>query len=119
MDPITTAIVAALAGLSNTVVKDAYEGLKAMIVRKFGNESDLAKAVEHLEKKPDSPGRAQMVTEEMAAAKGEGDGELLAAARLLLEKIQSQPDGQARIQQTVTGNQNIFSATGDITINRQ
>ena len=54
MDPITTALVAALARLSETVVKDAYNGLKAIIVRKVGDGSDLTNALEHLEKRPNS-----------------------------------------------------------------
>jgi hypothetical protein len=36
--------------------------------------------------------------------------------RSVLEKLKTQPEGQQTIQQTVTGNQNVFSATGDITV---
>ena len=36
MDPITTAILAALAKLAEPAIKDSYDGLKAIIKRKFG-----------------------------------------------------------------------------------
>jgi len=43
MDPITTAIVAALPALAtemvSSTVKDAYAGLKSLIVRRFGGSS--------------------------------------------------------------------------------
>jgi hypothetical protein len=116
MDPITTTMLAALARLSETVIKDSYDGLKAIIIRKVGKDSDLTKAVDHLEKKPDSAGRAQTLTEEIAAAKVNQDEELLTAARLLQEMLKSRGDAGQTIQQTVTGNQNIFSATGDVTV---
>lgn len=41
MDPITTAIVAALANLSKDVIKDSYNALKSALKKKFGSESDL------------------------------------------------------------------------------
>ncbi len=61
MDPITTAIVAALAALSKDAIKDSYNALKSALKKKFGSESDLVDAVDKLEKKPDSEGRKSMV----------------------------------------------------------
>ncbi len=46
MDPITTAIVAALAALSKDAIKDGYNALKSTLKKKFGSESDLVDAVE-------------------------------------------------------------------------
>ena len=54
MDPITTAVLAALGQLAEPAVKDAYEAFKSLLVRKFGKPSDVVKAVETLEAKPDS-----------------------------------------------------------------
>ena len=60
MDPITSAVVAALpaiaSGLVQSSVKDAYEGLKAVIRRKWGDASPVAKSVDALEANPKSKG---------------------------------------------------------------
>lgn len=46
-DPITTGIIAAvgagLAKVGETAVVDAYNGVKSLIVKKFGKESQLKK----------------------------------------------------------------------------
>ena len=60
MDPITAAIMAALSaiasGLVESSVKDGYEGLKALIRRKWGDASSVAKSVDALEATSDSKG---------------------------------------------------------------
>ena len=116
MDAILTAIIAALGKLSETVVKDGYEALKAVIRRKFGKESDLSDAIDELEQKPTSSGRKVTLKEELEAAKADQDAEVIQAAKALLEKIKELPGGQQSVHQTVTGNQNIFSATGNVTV---
>jgi 3-methyladenine DNA glycosylase/8-oxoguanine DNA glycosylase len=116
MDAILTAIIAALGKLSETAVKDGYDAIKAIIRRKFGKDSDLSDAVEKLEKNPTSTGRKETLKEELATAKADQDTEVTKAAQALLENIKDLPGGQHIIQQTVTGNQNIFSATGDVTV---
>ena len=116
MDAILTAILTALGKLSEAVVKDGYKALKAVIRRKFGKDSELSDAVEKLELKPTSPGRKETLKEELAAAQADQVEEVMQAAQALLEKIKELPGGQQIIQQTVTGNQNIFSATGDVTV---
>lgn len=116
MDTILAAIIAALGKLSETVVKDGYEALKAVIRRKFGKDSNLSDAVEKLEKNPTSTGRKETLKEELVAAKADQDTEVVKSAQALLEKIKELPGGQQIVQQTVTGNQNIFSATGDVTV---
>ena len=69
MDPITTAIIAALANLSKDAIKDGYNALKNTLKKKFGSESDLVDAVDKLEKKPDSEGRKAILQEEFEIAK--------------------------------------------------
>ena len=105
MDPITTAILAAVAAgvtkVGESAVVDAYQALKAAIKKKFGAESDVAASVESLEKKPESQGRKETVQEEVAAAKADQDPEILAAAKALLEKIQAQPGGEQHIQSII------------------
>jgi hypothetical protein len=116
MDPISTAILAGLAKLAEPAIKDAYEGLKSIIIKKFGPHHEVVKAVESVEKKPDSSGRRETLREEIDGSKADSDAEILAAARTLLEKLQQQPGGQETIHQVVTGNRNIFTGRGDIHI---
>ncbi len=74
MDPITTAIVAALVSdLSKTAIKNSYNALKNALKKKFGSESDLIEAVNGLEKKPDSKGRKATLQEEVEIAKVNDD----------------------------------------------
>jgi hypothetical protein len=116
MDLIYSAIIAALGKLGEHTIKDGYEVLKALIKRKFGQNKDLNEAIQKIEDKPESPGRRETLKEEIAASKVDHDEEIVKAAAALLEKLKVLPGGQQIIQQTVTGNQNIFSGTGNITI---
>ena len=121
MEPITTAIIAALAKLAEPAVKDAYDGLKTLLINKFGKNSELVEAVEKVEAKPDSLGRQTMLQEEVLVAKVEQDPEILKAAEVLIEQIKAQPGGQQvthNVTQTVTGSQNTFSGTGNVSVQR-
>ena len=88
MEPVTTAIVAAIAagvargagGVGEGLLGDAYAALKAVLLRKFGG-SDLANAVDELEARPESDGRQQVLAEEVAGSGADRDPELLAAAK--------------------------------------
>ena len=97
MDPITTAIIAALANLSQDAIKDSYNALKAACKKKFGETSDLAEAVEKLEKKPDSKGRQGTLNEEIEAVNAHQDTEIIDLAQALLEKIKEQSPAQKNI----------------------
>ncbi len=116
MDLIYSAIIAALGKLGEHTIKDGYEALKALIKRKFGQHQDLNEAIQKIEDKPDSPGRRETLKEEINAAKVDQDEEIVKAAAALLEKLKALPGGQQIIQQTVTGNQNIVSGTGDVIV---
>ena len=116
MDPITTAIVAALAAgvaasakeVGQKVIVDAYDALKTTLKKRFGPDSDLAEAVETLEKKPESAGRQTTVQEEVAAAKAAGDPELQELAQALIEALKSTPEGEKAVgkyQVDVSGGQ--------------
>lgn len=114
MDPVTTAVIAAVsAGASSEVTKktisEGYESVKGLLKKKFGSGSDLAKAVDELEKKPDAKGRRQTVEEELAAVDAGADQELLAAARVLLDQIKSQLGGEQHIEHV----QGDFNAVAD------
>ena len=108
MEPVTTAIVAAIAagvvrgagGVGEGLLGDAYAALKALLLRKFGG-SDLANAVDELEARPESVARQQVLAEEVAGSGADRDPELLAAAKALLEKLEAQPGGAAHVQHAV------------------
>lgn len=102
MDPITTAIVAALANLSKDAIKDGYVALKGALKKKVGETSDLVDAVDKLEKKPDSEARKATVQEEVESAKVNDDPDILKLVQDLLDKIKEQPGGQEIINQTQT-----------------
>jgi phage terminase small subunit len=105
MDPITTAIMAALAlgvtTVENKVFVDAYETLKNLIKKKFGMQSKLVQAVEDLEAKPDSSARKEMLKEEVATAKADQDPDLLNVAETLLKQISMQSGGEQHIQNAI------------------
>jgi hypothetical protein len=106
MDPVTTAIVAALAAgaisaateAGKKAVADAYEALKALLKKKFGHESELVKSVESLETKPDSTARKSLLQEEVTTAKADQDPDILQAAQAVLDEVSAQPGGVLHIQ---------------------
>ena len=107
MDPISAAIVAALAAgvtggttkVAQQAIVDAYATLKSLLKRKFGDQSELVKSVESLEVKPNSSARKDLLKEEVVAAKADQDSDVLKAAQDLLDKISTQPGGEQHIQQ--------------------
>jgi hypothetical protein len=110
MDPITAAILAALPALaSDTVkagIKDAYEGLKAVIRRKWGEAAPIAKAVTALEEDPASKAQAGVLEEKVAAARATEDAEVMRALQRLLEQMKAHGVGgeaPARVQLTISG----------------
>ena len=118
MEPVSTAIIAALGMLTEKVVQDAYGGLKSLLIKKFGHKSELVATADALENNPESAGRRETLKEEIAAAHADRDDEIIAAARALIEAIKTQPCGEQTINQTVSGNHNIFSGSGNVTVNR-
>ena len=102
MDPVTIAIVGAIAGSAGKKVFDeTYDALKSLLKRKFGSESEVIKAVDGMEATPNSPGRRLTLEEELTAVKAHEDPEILQAARLLQERIGLYSGGG---QQTAIGN---------------
>jgi hypothetical protein len=116
MDPITATIVAALGKLAEPAIKDAYEKLKEVLKRKFAAKKVLP-AIEELETTPQSEGRRQVLAEELTAIRAEDDSEVAAAVQLLQQKLGFQGNVQ-NVQQTVTGNENIFSGTGNVKVHK-
>ncbi len=119
MDPITLAIVNALGKLSENVINDAYQALKAAIAHKCGVDSDLVKAVESLEKKSDSAGRKETLSEEVAAANADKDPDILKAAQILLDKLEDRPSSSTIVNQQARDNAIQIGQVGkDVNIKR-
>ena len=124
MDPITTAIVAALAAgaisgvtkVGEQLIVDAYAKLKELLGKKFGAKSKVVKAVKELEANPKSAARKEVVKEEVAAVKADQDQELLQIAQSLLKSIKALPGG-TQIIQTAIGDQNIQIAGDNNAVN--
>jgi hypothetical protein len=122
MDPVTTAIVAALSAGAASGATDAakkailegYEGIKALLKKKFGDKADLTEAVDKLEANPTSEGRRVTLQEELKSANAASDPELLRTAQSLLELVKDLPQGQQHIQQVARGT-GIAQASGGST----
>lgn len=87
MDIITSVIADALVQATGQTVQDAYAALKTLLLRKFGEKSELSEAVTILEQKPNSKARKVMLAEEVEAIGADKDKELLAVARQLQELL--------------------------------
>jgi hypothetical protein len=105
-DIVANAIIAAVsagavAGTTDTAksaIADAYGGLKSLIKKKFGHDSDIAEAIEKVEAKPDSDGRKKTLTEELEAVNSTTDPELDSAAQALVALVRALPQGEKYIQ---------------------
>jgi disulfide oxidoreductase YuzD len=93
MDPITTAIFAVLPALASDIVKsgvkDAYEGLKAVIRRKWGGDAPISKAIAAIEEDPKSKAQAALLEEMVAAVKAVEDPEVAQALRQLVKQMKT------------------------------
>lgn len=125
MDPITTAIVSALAAgagkgiteASKAAMTEVYQKLKDVLVHKFGAQSKVIKAVIDLEEEYDSKGRQLTLQEQIAKNQAHQDQELVQMAQELLKQVQKQPGGEQHIQ-SITGNYNAQnSGSGSATVN--
>ncbi|HET7463528.1 MAG TPA: hypothetical protein VFJ82_19905 [Longimicrobium sp.] len=117
MDPITTALVAALQKLSEPAIRDAYTGLKALIARKFGSSSRVAAAVAEVEAQPASTGRATVLAEEVDAARAGDDDEIRAAVQRLEALLASAaPGGGDVLTQTISGSGNYVVGKGELNV---
>lgn len=126
MEPISTAIIAALtAGLKDTAqeaVSDAYAGLKQLIGQKFGNGAPATKALAKFEEVSDSQRLKDELVAALAEAKADEDADLAAAASKLKEALEATDEGRAVVQK-VKGDFNALAANNstakvNITVNK-
>lgn len=98
MEPVTLIVAALAAGAqaalqdtAGTAIKDAYEGLKSLIVRKFGKQPVL----DSLEQKPESKLKQASAEEDLAAAAK--DEQVLASALELLRTVERENPAAAKV----------------------
>ncbi|HYV92639.1 MAG TPA: hypothetical protein VE978_12665 [Chitinophagales bacterium] len=91
MDPITLIVSSLAAGAASglkptaeKVVKDAYEGIKAFIKKKFGEKV----STDDLERKPDSESKQASLKEDLESAGASQDQELLDKAKQLIKIVE-------------------------------
>ena len=91
MDPITTAIIATLPALASDLVKssvrDAYDGLKSVIRRKWGATSPIAKSIDAMETKHDSEHEATVLAQNVATANATADADVMKALAKLVDEL--------------------------------
>jgi len=93
MDPITLIVTALAAGAAaalkdtaSAAVKDAYAGLKAVILQKYGA---AAERVAHLEVAPDSPSVREGLTRDLGTTEAGRDPAVLQQAAAVLTAVQT------------------------------
>lgn len=91
MDPVTLIVGALAAGavaatkdVTAQAIKDAYSGLKSLIIQKYAKASG---AVDQLEEKPESEGRQAVAKEELQEAGVSRDEAIVAQAKALLDLL--------------------------------
>ncbi len=102
MDPITTAIVAALvAGISSgatdvgkKVIADAYEALKTSLIKKYGAKSKITRAITELESEPDYKPNQDALAGRVAQVKAADNHELKELAQTLIIALKSTSEGK-------------------------
>jgi hypothetical protein len=130
MEPVTTAILAAIAagattGIADTAknaIGDVYAGLKELLRRKFNGESKILEAVDRLEADPESAGWKETVGKEATKAGANQDQDLIAAAEAVLAKLKELPTEQQQHIQTAIGSyiaQADRGGTATVTVNRK
>jgi hypothetical protein len=102
MDPITSAIVAAVsagaAGKAGEMVfTKAYEALKTAIRKKFGGESKVITAVAELENEPDFKPNQEALAGRMQQVQATEDGDLLKLAEALMVAMQQTDEGRSAL----------------------
>ena len=92
MDPITLIVTALAAGAAlgvtdtaSAMVKDAYAGLKALVKKRLGDGPDAELVLAKHEKAPETWQGPLMA--ELAETGADGDRDLIAAAKALLELV--------------------------------
>lgn len=121
MDPISLILAALGAGAiaatkdtAGTAVKDAYEGFKTLIKKRFADrgKEDDSNIIDKHEKKPDSEAVKALLKEELVDLEVDKDVEILKAAAEILEKEDPQRVKEGKYGINVQGD--IKGIVGDV-----
>jgi hypothetical protein len=106
MDPISTAVLSAIAAgatqVAGTALNDAYKGLKGILRRRYGTSSRLYQTLRDVERNPDNDLSRAALVRLIQASPATRDRRILAATDEVIRVIQQSPDGDeiiASIQQ--------------------
>lgn len=103
IDPVTFVVGILAAAVGKEVVKDAYAGLKGLLLSRFKGRETLTSSVHFLEQKPESKDFQEVVEKELRAAGFEEDAEVkekTEVLRALLEQHNLMPGSlyQAKVK---------------------
>src|SRR5215217_4932370 len=98
---LTAGIGAGAGKVGESVIADAYQGLKGLLKWRFGDNSEVVKAAETMEEDPGSEWRKGMLEERVKASGADRDPDVRRAAQELLEQIKAQPGGEQHVQNAI------------------
>ncbi|KAM3100881.1 hypothetical protein ACKFKF_10440 [Phormidesmis sp. 146-12] len=106
MDPISLILVALVAGATKTaggVAQDAYDGLKALIKRKFESQGklDSATILDKYEEKPEKT--KPLLEDELTEVGADKDEEIIKLAQKLLEQLNPQEAAAGKFNIEISG----------------
>jgi hypothetical protein len=107
---VTTGAALGLKPTAEQAIKDAYAGLKHLIVDRYGEQGEVGEAVEKVETKRDADWPKEMLREELESTAAAQDDELLRAAQALLKAAESESD----VSVNVTANDHSVAVGGDV-----
>jgi hypothetical protein len=97
MEPLSIIVGALVAGaaagatdVASQAVKEAYAGLKALIVQRFSSGPDVAESVEKVEKQPEAEHRQAYLKGELQNAGADKDAEIVQQAQALLDLLKKE-----------------------------
>ncbi len=122
LDPITISIINAIAAgaltgsaeVASQAIVDGYSVLKTLIRNKYGEDNDISKAVDQLEKEPESEGRKLILSEKVAAVQADKDDDILKLAESLVSALANNSPNIS-----ITGNDNIVGNDNKVEKNTQ
>jgi len=77
--------------LTKKALSDGYAALREAIRAKYGHHKDVAEALDKVERKPESTGYAQVLSEELESSGAAADPTLISQASQLMDLIKALP----------------------------
>lgn len=84
------------------LVNEAFGKLKNVLRKRSGDDGSVTESVDELVADPESEGRKLTLAEKLEAAGADGDPEVRAAARELLDAVRAQPGGEQHAANVMT-----------------